>query len=237
MKTIGIIGGSTDVATVEYYRLINNGIRERLGDKHTGEIIINSMDFHQSARFLKYNLFDEAGIYLHKKALGLELAGADFILCVSNTWHMAEHLFMKDLKIPFLHIVDPTARAIQKDGFKKVGLLGTKATMSGTFLSDRYLENFGIEIAVPTEEEQDLIDRVIFEELSLAKFTEESKNQYLSIIDSLSSQGVEGIILGCTEIPLLVNQLDRPHIPMYDTLTLHAEAAVELALDGHVEPR
>ena len=225
------------MATVEYYKLINNGIRERLGEQHTGEIIINSMDAYQSVQFLKNHLYDEAAAYLHKKALSLERAGADFILCVSNTWHMSEPLFMKGIKVPFLHIVDPTARAIQGDGFKKVGLLGTKATMSGTFLSDRYTEQFGIEIVVPTDEDQDVIDRIIFEELSQADFTEESKNQYLSIIDSLSSRGVQGIILGCTEIPLLVNQLDRPHIPMYDTMALHAEAAVILALDGHEEPR
>ena len=115
MKTVGIIGGSTDVATVEYYKHINNGIRERLGGQHTGEIIINSMDAHQSVQFLKNHLYDEAAVYLHKKALSLERAGADFILCVSNTWHMSELLFMKGIKVPFLHIVDPTARAIQGD--------------------------------------------------------------------------------------------------------------------------
>lgn len=236
MKTIGIIGGSTDVATAEYYKLINSGIRARLGDMHTGEIIINSMDLHHSVRFLQHRLFDEAAAYLHHKAAGLERAGADFILCVSNTWHLSAPRFMQGVSIPFLHIVDPTARAIRADGWSKVGLLGTKTTMAGTFLSDRYKEDFGIDIVVPTEEDQDFIDRIIFEELSFANFTDDSRDRYLAIIDSLSARGCQGVILGCTEIPLLVKQADRPHIPMYDTMTLHVEAAVALALEGHEEP-
>lgn len=232
MKTIGIIGGSTDVATMEYYKLINAGIRERLGGNHTGEIIINSMDFAQSARFVNGGLWEEGGRYLNRKALSLERAGADFILCVSNTWHKAEEAFMKDVHIPLLHIVDPTAKAILKRGLTKVGLLGTKATMSGKFLVEEYTQRFGVKIVVPSDEEQDIIDHIIFAELSKAKFTESSRRTYLDVIDSLRSRGAEGIILGCTEIPLLVSQVDRPNFPMFDTLKLHSEAAVTMALDA-----
>ena len=231
MKTIGIIGGSTDVATVEYYRLINSGIRNRLGGFHTGEIIINSMDFAQSDHFVHNGLWDEGGAYLNQKALGLERAGADFILCVSNTWHCAATSVMTGVTIPLLHIVDPTAEAIRAAGLTKVALLGTKATMSGTFLIKEYTERFGIEILVPDGEEQDVIDRIIFKELSQSNFIEKSRNFYLAVIDSLSEKGVQGVILGCTEIPLLVHQEDRPNIPMFDTLKLHADAAVDLALE------
>ncbi|KAJ9612400.1 hypothetical protein H2200_003997 [Cladophialophora chaetospira] len=229
MKTIGIIGGSTDLATVEYYKIINAKTRERLGGFHTGRVIINSMDLADSVQYVHNELWEQGGEMLHEMAKSLERAGADMILCVSNTWHRTAEMFMKDVSIPLLHIVDPTAEAIKKANLTKVALLGTKATMSAPFLRDRYREKFGIEIIVPTTWEQDLIDRVIFHELSFWKFMEESKEAYLRIIDNLHNKGAQGIILGCTEIPLLVSQVDRPKLPMFDTLRLHAEAAVVTA--------
>ncbi|KAK5999209.1 L-aspartate/glutamate-specific racemase [Cladobotryum mycophilum] len=232
MKTIGIIGGSTDLATAEYYKLINAHVRKELGGLHTGEIIINSMDFARSAHFVNNNLWDEGGQYLHQKAQSLERAGADFILCVSNTWHRVSEAFMKDIKIPLLHIVDPTAEAIHDLGLQTIALLGTKATMSGPYLPNEYSSRFGINIIVPAEEEQEYIDQVIFNELARSEFIQASRDGYLRIIDDLVTRGAQGVILGCTEIPLLVSQTDRPHIPMFNTMELHAKAAAKNAIHG-----
>lgn len=232
MKTIGIIGGSTDIATVEYYNLINKHVREELGGLHTGEIIINSMDLANSAHYVNNDLWDEGAKYIHTKAQSLERAGADFIICVSNTWHRVSDKFMAGVKVPLLHIAEPTAEAIKKQGFQKVALLGTKATMSSPYLPDLFSQQYGLDIIVPSEEDQDLINNVIFQELSYAKFTESSRAAYLKIIDGLASHGAQGVILGCTEIGLLVSQADRPNIPMFDTLQLHAKAAAMKAVHG-----
>ncbi|KAJ6437206.1 aspartate racemase [Purpureocillium lavendulum] len=230
MKTIGIIGGSTDIATVEYYKLINEHVRRELGGLHTGEIIINSMDLAQSARFVNNQLWDEGAAYLHAKAKSLERAGADFIICVSNTWHRVADKFMAGVDLPLLHIADPTGAAIQEQGLRNVALLGTKATMSSPYLPDLFTSRFGLTVTVPSEEQQDLIDGVIFGEISHGQFTKASRDAYLDIIDDLVARGAQGVILGCTEIPLLVSQADRPQIPMFDTLRLHARAAAMKAL-------
>ncbi|KAM0541755.1 hypothetical protein ACHAPJ_013112 [Fusarium lateritium] len=232
MRAIGIIGGSTDIATVEYYNLINKHIREDLGGLHTGEIIINSMDLALSAEYVNNGLWEDGTKYLRKKALSLEKAGADFIICVSNTWHRCCDGWMEGIDIPLLHIADPTAKAIKAQGLQKIALLGTKATMSSSYLPELFANQHQLEIIVPNEEDQDLIDRVIFQELSYNQFTTESRDAYLNIIDRLSASGAQGIILGCTEIPLLVAQTDRPEVPMFDTLRLHARAAAVEALRG-----
>jgi aspartate racemase len=229
MKTVGIIGGSTDVATVEYYKAINAQVREMLGGLHTGEIIINSMDVAKSAHYVHNNLWEEGGEYLRGKAQSLERAGADFIIVVSNTWHRASHIFMRDVSIPLLHIADPTAQAIKDKGLDMVALLGTKSTMGTPYLPEEFKAR-GVDVIVPAEEEQMFIDRVIFEELSYWNFTIESRTEYLRIIDRLVERGAQGVILGCTEIPFLVKQEDRPDIPMFDTLTLHAKAAAVKAV-------
>ena len=229
MKTIGIIGGSTDIATVEYYKLINEHVRQALGGLHTGEIIINSMDLAWSAHYVNNQLWDEGAAYLRGKALGLERAGADFIICVSNTWHRVADKFMAGINIPLLHIAEPTSKAIQEKGLKNVALLGTKATMSSPYLPELFSARYGLVITVPTEKQQDLIDGVIFGEISYGQFTEASRKAYLEIIDDLVARGAQGVILGCTEIPLLVSQADRPEIPMFDTLRLHAKAAAMMA--------
>lgn len=234
MKTVGIIGGSTDLATAEYYKLINATVREQLGGLHTGEIIINSMDLAKSAHYVHNALWDEGGAYLAGKAQSLERAGADFIIVVSNTWHRAASIFMKDVKIPLLHIADPTAAAIKAQGLSKVVLLGTKATMATPYLIEEFKAR-GIEVLVPTDAEQTFVDDVIFKELSFWQFKEESKQGYLEIMDRLvEEEGAQGVILGCTEIPLLVKQEDRPAVPMFDTLTLHAKAAALRAVEDDV---
>lgn len=230
MKTIGIIGGSTDIATVEYYNLINKHVREELGGLHTGEIIINSMDLARSAHYVQHGLWDEGAAYLHGKAQSLVRAGADLILCVSNTWHRVSEEFMAGINVPLLHIAEPTATAVKDQRLQKIALLGTKATMSSPYLPDLFANRYGLDIIVPNEADQDLIDRVIFQELSYAQFTDGSRKAYLDIIDKLVSCGAQGIILGCTEIGLLVSQTDRPNVPMFDTLRLHAKAAAMRAI-------
>lgn len=230
MKTIGIIGGSTDLATTDYYKAINTRIRKELGGFHTGKIIINSMDLADSVYFVKNGLWEQGGEFLNEMAKSLERAGAHVILCVSNTWHRSADIFMKDVSIPLLHIVDPTAQAIKVIGLTKVALLGTKATMSSMFLRDRFRERFGIDTIVPTTDEQQTIDDIIFNELSHSIFTERSKQLHLEIVDRLHIDGAQGVILGCTELPLLINQSDRANFPMFDTTQLHAEAAAMMAL-------
>ncbi|KAK7217785.1 hypothetical protein V2G26_005788 [Clonostachys chloroleuca] len=189
MKTIGVIGGSTTFATEAYYRAINHGICQRLGGHHTAEII-NSMDFAKSAHFVENGLWKEASEFLHCKALSLQRAGADFIICVSNTWHRCADEFMKGIDIPLLHIVDPTAEAIAEGGYKKVALLGTMATMSEPFLKERF-EQFGLEVVVPTTDAQSLINRIIFEKLFMGEAREESRTEYLAVVDELYANGFE----------------------------------------------
>ena len=236
MKTIGIIGGSTDVATEVYYHVINETVGKILGGYHTGKIIINSMDLATSVYFVKGERWEEGGDHLRGMAQSLERAGADFILCVSNTWHRCAEAFMLGITIPLLHICDPTAMAIKAKGLKRLALLGTKATMSGPYLRDVFVHSHGFEILVPTEKQQDFIDEVIFKELSKPIFLEKSRLGYLEVVDDLKARGAEGIILGCTEIPLLIKQTHRPDLPFFDTLVLHAEAAARLATEDIQPP-
>jgi aspartate racemase len=230
MKTIGVLGGMSQTATAEYYRMINDRVNRRLGGWNAAEMIISSVNFARIEHFVRNQLWEEGGAYLAGKAQGLERAGADFIMCASNTMHRVSEAFMAGLRIPLLHIVDPTGQAIRDHGLKKVGLLGTRPVMASSYLSDRYAEKFGVETLVPDAEEQSIVDRIIFDELVHRVLRPESKQVYLEIIDRLRARGAQGLILGCTEIFLLVSQSDRPDFPMFDTTTLHVEAAVALAL-------
>jgi aspartate racemase len=232
MKTIGILGGSSDQATAEYYRRINQAVNARLGGWHTGQILIYSMDFAYPERFVRENVWDEAAEYLADKAQRLERGGAELLICVSNTLHRVADRFAGAVRIPFLHIVDPTANAIRSAGLRRVALLGTKPVMSLDFIKRRYLEKFGIEVIVPPPDEIERQDCIIFDELCRGSFTAEAKDAYLHSIDALRQRGAEGVILGCTEIPLLISQQDRPGFPMFNTLELHVQAAVDYALDG-----
>ncbi|WP_254065893.1 MULTISPECIES: aspartate/glutamate racemase family protein [unclassified Acidisoma] len=230
MKRIGIIGGSSDVATADYYRRLNAAVNARLGGWNTAELVMTSMNFAFCTDCVHNGRWEVMGAYLADRAAALEAAGADFFLCVSNTLHRLADVFTAGRAIPFLHIVDPTARAIQAAGLSRIALLGTKPTMATEFLRRRYTEQFGIRIDVPVPEEQDVLDRIIFDELCRGQFTDSARATYLAVVDRLAAQGSEGVILGCTEIPLLITQSDRPGIPMFDTTGLHVEAAVELAL-------
>lgn len=230
MKTIGVIGGSTYVSTLEYYKLLNVGLNQRRGGHSTGDIIINSMDFGNGEKYLTAEQWEEGGKYLNEKALSLERAGADFIILACNVWHIAAERFMKDVKIPLIHIMDPTGEAIRAKNLTTVALVGSKPTMSSALFVEEGKKRFGVNVIVPTEEEQTIIHGIILHELSKGQFKEESKAAYLEIFESLRRRGAGGVVLGCTEIPLLVQQSDLPDFPMFDTLTLHVEAAITKAV-------
>jgi aspartate racemase len=228
LKTLGLIGGTGWVSTVEYYRIINQQINEQLGGLNSAKMLlysVNQQEFRPAA--------DQAGLvefadYLTRIARRLESAGADCLLLCANTPHMAADLVQKNIGIPLIHIAEVTAKAIVKRDMKKVGLLGTKFTMEQTFYKER-LAKFGITTLVPEESEREYIHRTIMTELEKAVLKDETRKKYLEIIDGLVRRGAEGIILGCTEIPLLIKQSDCT-IPVFDTTELHAMAAVEFAL-------
>lgn len=230
MKRIGILGGSSDQATAEYYRQFNSSVKQRLGGFNTAELVMTSMNFAFSEYCVRNEKWDEMGEYLADRAKALELAGADFYLCVSNTLHYMAPKFTVATRIPFLHIADPTASAIVKAGLTRVALLGTLPVMSLEFMRSRFEDRHGLEVLVPAAAEMRTIDRIVFDELDQGIFTEHSKAVFLDIIDRMHSQGAQGVILGCTEIPLIVKQADRPSIPFFDTMALHVQAAVGLAL-------
>ena len=230
MKRIGILGGSSDQATAEYYRRLNAAVNARLGGWNTAELLVSSMNFALAEAWVRSANWDAAAQYLSERAAALETAGADLLICVSNTLHRVAERFTAGRRIPFLHIVDPTAAAIRAQGLTRIGLLGTKPVMATDFLKRRYQERFGIEVLVPAPDDQDAVDRIIFDELCRGRFLPEAKARYLAIVDALVAAGAGGVILGCTEIPLLIGPSDRPGVPMFDTVALHVEAAVDLAL-------
>jgi aspartate racemase len=229
MKRIGILGGSSDQATTDYYRRFNQAINARFGGWNTAELMISSMNFAFSRHCARNGQWDEVATYLSERAVALERAGAELILCVSNTLHRVADVFTRRLRVPFLHIVDPTAAAVREAGLKRVALLGTKTTMSTDHIKSRYTDLFGIEIIVPLPDEQDIIDGIIFEELCRGQFNSAARAKFLAIIDMLQARGAHGVILGCTEIPLLIAQKDRPDFPIFDTAGLHVEAAMRHA--------
>lgn len=228
-KRIGILGGSSDQATADYYRRLNAAANARYGGWNTAELLVSSMNFAFAERCVREDRWDEVGEYLAERAVALERAGAGLLLCVSNTLHRVADRFTRDLTIPFLHIVDPTALAIREAGLRRVALLGTKSMMATDVPKRRYTDLHGLEILVPESDEQREVDRVIFDELCRGRFEEEAREYYLGVIDRMRAEGAEGVILGCTEIPLLVGQHDRPDFPMFDTAGLHVAAATEMA--------
>ncbi len=231
-KTIGILGGMSDQATADYYRLINAGLNARYGGWDNGEIVIVSVNFGNIQRFIRGGDWDGAERYLSTKVDALERAGVDVILCMSNTMHRVVEPIMASRATPFIHIADPTGAAIRAAGLTRVGLLGTRATMQSEPLRRRFLDRFGVTLLTPEEEEQTTIDRIIFDELVRRDLRPNSKAAYLGIVDSLRDRGAQGVILGCTEIFLLIGQEDRPGFPVFDTTGLHVAAAVAFAASG-----
>jgi len=229
MKIIGLIGGTTWVSTQEYYRIINETIKEKLGKSHSAHLILYSIDFEKTVikNEGKWDIISKNFIDI---AIKLEHSGADFIVICANTMHKIADEIQKNINIPILHIVDVTAEKIKSTGLKKVGLLGTKYTMKEEFYKKRLKEKFGIETIIPDSDEIDFVNSVIHEELTNKIINMSSKQRYIEIINKLISKGAEGIILGCTEIPLLINQNDID-VPVFDTTEIHAKAAVEYALN------
>lgn len=229
MKTIGLIGGMSWESTREYYRVINETVKDRLGGHHSAELVIYSIDFANLSDLPAHD--DWAGVtrLLTDAARRVAAAGADFLLLGANTVHRVADEVGSSAGIPLLHIADATADAVKKQGLRKVALLGTRFTMEQGFYRERLQERHGLEVITPEKEERDLIHDVIFNELSMGVFRESSREAYRRIMAALASRGAQGIILGCTEIPLLVTQADA-EVPLFDTTTLHARTAVDWAL-------
>jgi aspartate racemase len=230
MKTIGLLGGMSWESSIEYYRIINQAVQERLGGLHSARSLMYSVDFAPVAELQAAGRWAEAGELLGGAARQLERGGADFIVLCTNTMHRVAAEIQAALTIPLLHIADPTARAIKAAGLRTVGLLGTRFTMEQDFYTGRLIENYGLDVRIPEQADREIIHRVIYEELCLGRINPASKQHYLEIMQRLIAAGAEGIILGCTEIDLLIKPGDSA-VPLFDTTALHAIAAVEYALD------
>jgi aspartate racemase len=228
MKTIGLIGGTTWLSTIEYYRIINETVKEKLGGAHSAHCILYSVDFDEFV-LQREGKWDEIACSFIDIAKRLEQSGADFLIICANTIHKIADEIQKSVNIPILHIADVTAERIVESGLKKVGLLGTKYTMEEEFYKRRLKERFNIETIVPETKEREIIHNIILDELTHEIIKRSSKQKYIKIINNLVYKGAEGIILGCTEIPLLIKENDvNTHI--FDTTAIHAKAAVEFAL-------
>ena len=228
MKTIGLLGGMSWESTQTYYRLLNEGVKTRLGGLHSAKIVLYSVDFADIEALQHKGDWGATARILSDAALSLEKAGADFLMIGTNTMHKVAPEIEQVLRIPLLHIADATAKILSRDGISRVGLLGTRFTMEQAFYRER-LENAGIDVVIPDEPQRHLIHRVISEELCLGQIVADSRRAYLEVVDSLAERGAEAVILGCTEIGLLIRQDDTP-VPLYDTTGIHAAQAVELAL-------
>lgn len=229
MKTIGLIGGMSWESTVLYYRQINQTIKEAMGGLHSAKIVLYSVDFHDVEQLQRAGNWEGAGELLADAARSLEAAGADFLVLCTNTMHKISPAIEAAVRIPLFHIADPTALAIKHAGYATVGLLGTRFTMEQAFYRERLRDRHGLDVLVPSQEDRDLIHRVIYEELCLGKVDPDSRIQYRRVMADLAAQGAQAIILGCTEITLLVDQGDAT-VPLFDTTTIHARKAAELAL-------
>jgi aspartate racemase len=228
LKTIGLIGGMSWESSAEYYRLINERVKEKCGGLHSAKCILYSVDFAEIERYQSEGNWEKATQLLIEAAQSLEKAGADFIIICTNTMHKLAEQIQKAINIPLLHIADATADKILECGIKTVGLLGTKYTMEQEFYKSR-LESRGINVLIPTELEREAVHHIIYNELCLGKVLQKSRDQYKKIIQDIISKGAQGIILGCTEITLLVKPEDS-NVPLFDTTLIHAMEAVELAL-------
>ncbi|KZN61057.1 hypothetical protein N473_22205 [Pseudoalteromonas luteoviolacea CPMOR-1] len=229
MKTIGLLGGMSWESTSNYYKYINHGVKEVLGGLHSAKIVMKSVDFAPIAELQQANEWSTMANMLTQDAQDIERAGADFILICTNTMHLIFEEVQAGVGIPLIHIADPTGEQLKRAGKRKVGLLGTQFTMSESFYKDRLKSKFDIDVIVPDEADQSVIHDVIYNELCVGEIKSESKQVYLEIIAKMQAQGAEAVILGCTEIALLVNENDTD-IPLFDTAILHAGSAVSASL-------
>lgn len=229
MKTIGLIGGMSWESSLLYYQIMNERVKEKLGGHHSAKSILYSVDFQEIKTLQFEDRWDELTKIMIEIAKKLETSGADCLVICTNTMHKMAKEVEESVKIPLLHIADATAKEIVTNGIKKVALLGTVFTMEHDFYKGRLIEQFGLDVIVPNEAERKLIHTIIYEELCLGIVKEESKQVYLNIIDHLIEQGAEAVILGCTEITMLISQ-ENCNIPVFDTTRIHAESAVDFAL-------
>jgi len=231
MKTIGLLGGMSWESSAEYYRVMNEAVRERLGGLHSARCVMYSVDFAEIEALQREGSWEQATEEMIGAARHVEEGGADFLVICTNTMHRMAEEVERELRIPLLHIADATAERAKSYGLKRVGLLGTRFTMEEDFYRGRLVQQHGLDVIIPCEGERKTVDRVIYDELCLGQIKSSSREQYVEIIENLVGAGAEGIILGCTEIGLLVSQ-DDIGVPAFDTARIHAEAAVEKALTG-----
>jgi len=229
MKTIGMIGGMSWESSIEYYRIVNEAVKERLGDLHSAKSVMVSVDFAEIEKLQREGRWEQATRAMVAAARSVEAGGADFLIICTNTMHKMAEEVQQDIDIPLLHIADATAEVINTRGLHRVGLLGTRFTMEEDFYRGRLLEKFHLGVLIPEAADREIVHRIIYDELILGKIQPASKAEYLRIIAGLAEAGAEGIILGCTEIGLLISQADS-RLPLFDTTRIHALAAVEYAL-------
>jgi aspartate racemase len=229
MKTIGLIGGMSWESSIEYYRLINEGVRQRLGGLHSAKSVMVSVDFAEIEALQHAGEWEKATGMMIAAAQAVERGGADFVVICTNTMHKMAYQVQEQIDIPLLHIADATAERILSQGLHSIGLLGTKFTMEEDFYKGRLADKYGLEVLIPAPQERETVHCVIYDELCLGQIEPSSKAQYVTIMENLVRQGAEGIILGCTEIGLLVETADS-QVPLFDTTLIHAQAAVDWAL-------
>ncbi len=229
MKTIGLIGGMSWESSLEYYRIINEEVKKKLGGFHSGKIVMYSVEFAEIEKLQHEGNWDKATEFMIDAAQKVEKGGADFLLICTNTMHKMAEEVQQNINIPLLHMVDVVAEEIQAKGQKKVGLLGTRFTMEQDFYKGRLLEKHEIEAIIPPLDERKIIHAILYNELCLGEIKKASKDKFRTIINNLVARGAEGIILGCTEIPLLIDQEDY-EVSLFDTTTIHARAAVKYAI-------
>ncbi|EOG7788421.1 aspartate/glutamate racemase family protein [Vibrio fluvialis] len=229
MKTIGMIGGMSWESTLSYYKAINEGVKAALGGLNSAQICLYSVNFEPIEKLQHEGKWDETAQLLAQAAKSVEAGGADFLLICTNTMHKVAPEIEAQISIPILHIADATAKQLQQDGIERVGLLGTRFTMEQEFYKGRLQQQFGIDVLLPDAEQRQQVHRVIYEELCMGTIRPESRAQYVEIVEDLHRRGAQAVILGCTEIALLIQQHDTD-VPLYDTTKIHAEQAVQLAL-------
>lgn len=230
MKRIGLLGGMSWESTAEYYRLLNEGVRDRLGGLHSADLVLRSVDFAEVEAMQAAGRWDDAGALLARTATELVAAGAELLVLCTNTMHKVADAIEVAVDVPLLHLADATASAAQAQGHQRVGLLGTAFTMEQAFYRDR-LAGHGLEVVVPSEEDREVVHRVIYEELCLGIVRDDSRAAYVGVIDRLAANGCDAVILGCTEIELLIGPDDSP-LPVLATTRLHVDAALDISLGG-----
>jgi aspartate racemase len=231
MKTIGLIGGMSWESSIEYYRIINETVKDRLGGLHSAKSIMYSVDFFEIESLQHQGRWDQATEMMIDAAQRVERGGADLLVICTNTMHKMADQVERHIGIPLLHIADATAASIKAQGLNRIGLLGTRFTMEQAFYKGRLVEKHGLEILIPTDAEREMVHRVIYDELCVGEIRPASKAGYSAVIQRLVKRGAQGIILGCTEISLLVETRDS-QVPLFDTTRIHAVAAVDFALQA-----